>query len=511
MDISSATKLRTIQIDDEGVGASTVGISPDGTKLVTGYYGKARLWDFATGELLHTLTCTGWVCFVDFSPDSTKLLTAGYNDWNFCPIALWNTETGEQIHTYGEQQISFYYDAIYSVAFSPDGTKILAGVWNGGTAKLLDVDTGDGILTFSGHDCCIKKVCFSPDGSLALTSGGTLLSRGDDTVRIWDVTTGNEIQRITDHNSRLRNLSLSPNGKELFTNYPNAGRNRVCFWDIETGESLREFPLGLDDAHFSSDGSKIVATDVNASGNAVIFYASSSELLGRFGEEHSVKCVDLSPDNARLVIGERDYPPSGTIILYDTATKRELLVIKSIVKEFSNVRFSHDGSKILTFGDSYRSYFEMWDASNGELLLSIKLNNLGNSSQSPYSHPSSCALSPDDSQCLIAAGSEAILLDTSTGDTIQTYPDNNHNIDCVAFSPDGSKVLIGGEGCQLLDKETGSLLRSFVSQDQITALAFTPDGSKIVTGSEFTGIALLWDISDLVSPFSNVSNFKLLK
>ncbi len=36
------------------------------------------------------------------------------------------------------------------------------------------------------------------------------------------------------------------------------------------------------------------------------------------------------------------------------------------------------------------------------------------------------------------------------------------------------------------------------------------DGTKIVTGST-DGTTMLWDISGLVSPVSNVSNFKLYK
>jgi WD40 repeat protein len=38
--------------------------------------------------------------------------------------------------------------------------------------------------------------------------------------------------------------------------------------------------------------------------------------------------------------------------------------------------------------------------------------------------------------------------------------------------------------------------------------AFSPDGKRVLTGS-FDGTARIWDISDIVSPTSNVSEYIL--
>src|SRR5258705_4419398 len=71
-----------------------------------------------------------------------------------------------------------------SVAFSPDGTRIAAGVADN-TVRLWDASTGKPIgQPLRGHDGMVTGVAFSPDGT-RLASGSV-----DQTVRLWDVTTG---------------------------------------------------------------------------------------------------------------------------------------------------------------------------------------------------------------------------------------------------------------------------------------------------------------------------------
>ena len=81
-------------------------------------------------------------------------------------------------------------DDVLSVAFSPDGSKVLTGS-DDNTAKLWDVSTGTVIRTFTGHTDYVISVAFSPDGSKVLTGSS------DDTAKLWDVSTGTEIRTFT--------------------------------------------------------------------------------------------------------------------------------------------------------------------------------------------------------------------------------------------------------------------------------------------------------------------------
>ena len=69
---------------------------------------------------------------------------------------------------------------VNSVAYSPDGTKIISGSFDG-IIKIWDVNTGECLKTLEGHEYSVNSVAYSPDGT-KIVSGSS-----DDTVKIWGV------------------------------------------------------------------------------------------------------------------------------------------------------------------------------------------------------------------------------------------------------------------------------------------------------------------------------------
>jgi len=113
---------------------------------------------------------SGAVASVAFSPDGAKVLTGSYDN----TARLWDAATGVIIRSFSHS------GRIKSVAFSPDGTKVLTGAdWPDNTANLWDAATGSLTRTFSGHTDWVYSVAFSPDGMKVLTG-----SR-DGTAKLW--------------------------------------------------------------------------------------------------------------------------------------------------------------------------------------------------------------------------------------------------------------------------------------------------------------------------------------
>ena len=73
-------------------------------------------------------------------------------------LKLWDAATGALLRTF-----EGHSDGVNSVAFSPDGTRVLSGSCDK-TLKLWDAATGALLRTFEGHSGSVNSVAFSPDG-----------------------------------------------------------------------------------------------------------------------------------------------------------------------------------------------------------------------------------------------------------------------------------------------------------------------------------------------------------
>ncbi|WP_158263095.1 pentapeptide repeat-containing protein, partial [Amycolatopsis sp. CA-128772] len=91
------------------------------------------------------------------------------------------------------QPLTGHTGSVWGVAFSPDGTRLATAGASDGTARVWDVMTGEVLNTFTGHTGSVRGVAFSPDGARLATadSGGT--------ARVWDVMTGEVLNTFTGH------------------------------------------------------------------------------------------------------------------------------------------------------------------------------------------------------------------------------------------------------------------------------------------------------------------------
>ena len=107
-------------------------------------------------------------------------------------MRLWDADTGQPVG----QPLTGHTDCVSSVAFSPDGQRIVSGSADK-TVRLWDADTGQPIgAPLTGHTGAVASVAFSPDGQ-RIVSGSV-----DKTVRLWDADTGQPHRRATDRPHR---------------------------------------------------------------------------------------------------------------------------------------------------------------------------------------------------------------------------------------------------------------------------------------------------------------------
>jgi WD40 repeat protein len=234
-------------------------VSPDGTLVVTGYcYGGLgepvllRLWDAATGKEVRSIAGKGAVQTVAFTPDGKRVLTGfGGND----AFRLWDVETGKEVRAFAEDD----YREV-SGGLSADGKLLLtAGGKHIGRAyepgekwvcqwKLWDVETGKVTKTFDGKQSALS-IGFSPSRNLALLhcQPDTV---DDSILKVFDVETGKEIRSFSQAKEPCSGVAVfSPDGKFLLMDKPDPSRGAMSgakpgpvLWDLEKDKEAQRLP-----------------------------------------------------------------------------------------------------------------------------------------------------------------------------------------------------------------------------------------------------------------------------
>ncbi|HUP20432.1 MAG TPA: WD40 repeat domain-containing protein, partial [Gemmatimonadota bacterium] len=96
-----------------------------------------------------------------------------------------------------------------SLALSPDGTLAAFGS-EFGTTGLWDIGSGTRIVTLGGHLKGVHSVAFSPDGHRLLTASGD-----QEAVKIWDVATRQEVATLPGEGSLMGGAAVSADGSVI--------------------------------------------------------------------------------------------------------------------------------------------------------------------------------------------------------------------------------------------------------------------------------------------------------
>jgi WD40 repeat protein len=192
------------------------------------YTGKVRLWDLKTDRLIQTIegVHSGIIWAIAFHPRSPLLVTGGIDNY----VQLWNFQTQ------ASRKLLGHAGRIESVAVSGDGGLVASGSADG-TAKVWCVDTGECLMTFSGHLDRVYGVAFVPDFN---SKGGLKLATcsGDSTIKLWDVDTGECLMTLTEHTDLVSSIAICPNPATPYLLASGSYDETMKIWDVRTGECI---------------------------------------------------------------------------------------------------------------------------------------------------------------------------------------------------------------------------------------------------------------------------------
>jgi WD40 repeat protein len=219
----------------KGIGGAVYGVifSPDGGRLATASYdASGRIWSVATGKLEAELrghakevSCVAWSA-------GGQVIATGSDDQT---IRLWSPD-GRCLRS-----IEGVEDQVRSLTYSADSRALLA-TWGGLTrargAALLDVATGKERVRFARHTNTVYSGSFSPDGSLAATTGGD-----DNETYIWKTADVSLSQTLTGKGRAVWSLGWSSDGKAIAWGNTNRIQSLSDLGPIEQTFHLAELEL----------------------------------------------------------------------------------------------------------------------------------------------------------------------------------------------------------------------------------------------------------------------------
>jgi WD40 repeat protein/type II secretory pathway predicted ATPase ExeA len=465
---------------------------------------KARIWDTATGSVLHVLDPRlGFIRGVDFNPQGTQALTASWSGSQGGVVSIWDVESGALVK-------NLFVDAsvISSARFSPDGRHVLVGGW-GRILSIWSIQTGTQVTLFEGFGDRILNVGYDLTGHYAYVAVGNYGNNelgvdfdrpADSALYIIDLRDRSELFVLDDHQDWVWEVDISADGRYAASAAggfnPPVKDARVLLWDFSTGEVVRQFGTldlenteghtgTVDGVAFNSDASlllsggwdrRLILWDVNSG-------AKLRELTGHAAEIYT---VDISPDDRYAASADK----VGAIILWDLETGEEVRRFRrghASTTAINHLTFSPDGASLLTSGDDQQ--IVLWDVATGEVLRKYEGHD---------NRVNTVEFSPDGS--LIASTSwdtSVRLWDVATGQQIRQFVGHVAETFGIAFSPDGRLLLSGSadQTVRLWDIETGDEVRRLTGHTSwIQSVRYHPSGELAISAAQDNTLRI-WRVS----------------
>jgi len=487
---------------ETGAGSIAVQFDPAGSRLVTAGTRNA-IWS-RDGRLETELVGHRQKVWVAAFDPAGRYVATGSLDGT---ARLWDAASGRLLHVLGHEQ------RVTHVGFAPDGG-LLATASADRSVRLWDVETGEPRATLRGHTGQINRVAFTADGAELVSASA------DGTARVWDVPRG-VLTATLFHGGFLFDVAIAPDGRQVATS---SWLGTAKFWRL-TRSRVASFritaphPDNLPPA-ISADGGRLLGLDATGA----TLWTIGGETLARLTPGGGVAAAALHPSGARIAIGQSDgsllvaeapgwslreigrrpggavcaeYDPpgrrlvscgaDGTLVLQEVASGAELRRTR-LAAPVGTVRFSRDGAHLVALPA---------DGSTPTLLSLPSFGRVGELG-GHAGQVQDAAFSPDGRYLATSSTDGKVRIwSTSTGAPVTSLA-HGATVWKVAWSPSTSSLAAGGYDGSFSVWSTGDwalVTRQRGHDNYISGLAVSPDGAILVTASGDRTVKF-WDTVD---------------
>jgi WD40 repeat protein len=453
------------RLHDSGI--RSFAFSPDGRHLASGSYDRtARIWDTATGKLIHVLQHSGYVLSERFSADGRTLVTSSQDGAGY----VWEVSSGQR-----ELLLVGALGAENAAAVSPDGSEIATASADG-VARVYYSQDGRVLAPLAGHRDAVTTIAFDSSGRTIVTGSA------DGTARLWDALPqgtlepidrrrtpvqafwmGNDVASVSGRQARI----LSTGGRVLRT---------VTLPGPITATAANGRFVALADAHGDlAIASRSTSTPLEHLSHGATALAYAGALLVGFDDGvvgGKVRIHSPGPVRSLAAGGDRFLVRlPGEVRVYTDAGR----LLSTIRTDAQHAVLSHGGRGVAT---TKGRVAQLWNATTGRLLHTLRGHR---------SLVTDAEFSPNGRELVtVSDDHKGRVWNTRTGKLQQILVGHFFPVYSGSFSPDGRWIVTASQfTAGLWNARTGRLL-FYLGRDTapLTGATFSPDGNWILTGSK---------------------------
>lgn len=322
--------------------------------------------------------------------------------------------------------------------------------------------------------------------AMSFSPDGTGLAIGgtDGRVAIWDLRSGQRVRSLQAGTTHVMSLAYTPAGDALMTAC-DGGLTQL--WRLDDGEAALVQPGGV--AALSPDGGRIAVANVSGQnrGSLSVFAVDTGERVASFtsGNLDHV-ALAFTPDGSQIVAADTD----GVLRLHE-AGGEYLASLQGHAGWVSSIAFADGGRFMITA--SRDATIRVWELQMAQELKSFA---------TPEEMLTAAKFSPDGTRVAIGGVGGWWMFDARTTEPLLSVDAGSAGVVFdVDFSPDGKRLATAeADGwARVWDAETGELVAEFGGHADaiVAAVTFSPDGNLIATtGSGEAEAARIWNAHD---------------